>query len=83
MSAEMSIEEKVKSIVLKIVRKPDIDFAATTTFKDLNADSLDIVQMLVALEDAYDIEIDDQELQSVTNMGGFIDYIKRKIAEKG
>ena len=83
MSAEMSIEEKVKSIVLKIVRKPDIDFAATTTFKDLNADSLDIVQMQVALEDAYDIEIDDQELQSVTNMGGFIDYIKRKIAEKG
>jgi len=83
MSAEMSIEEKVKSIVLKIVRKPDIDFAATTTFKDLNADSLDIVQMLVALEDAYDIEIDDQELQEVTNMGGFIDYIKRKVAEKG
>jgi len=83
MSAEMSIEEKVKSIVLKIVRKPDIDFAATTTFKDLNADSLDIVQMLVALEDAYDIEIDDQELQEVTDMGGFIEYIKRKIAEKG
>ena len=83
MSAEMSIEEKVKSIVLKIVRKPDMDFAATATFKDLNADSLDIVQMLVALEDAYDIEIDDQELQSVTNMGEFISYIERKVAEKG
>ena len=83
MSAEMSIEEKVKSIVLKIVRKPDIDFAAATTFKDLNADSLDVVQMLVALEDAYDIEIDDQELQSVTNMGEFINYIERKVAEKG
>ena len=83
MAAEMSVEEKVKSIVIKIVRKPDIDFTRTSTFKDLEADSLDIVQILVALEDAYDIEIQDEELQEVTNMGGFIDYIERKIAEKG
>ena len=83
MSAEMSVEEKVKSIVIKIVRKPDIDFTRTSTFKDLEADSLDIVQILVALEDAYDIEIQDEELQEVTNMGGFIDYIERKVAEKG
>jgi len=83
MAAEMSVEEKVKSIVVKIVRKPDIDFTRTSTFKDLEADSLDIVQILVALEDAYDIEIQDEELQEVTNMGGFIDYIERKVAEKG
>ena len=83
MATEMSVEEKVKSIVIKIVRKPDIDFTRTSTFKDLEADSLDIVQILVALEDAYDIEIQDEELQEVTNMGGFIDYIERKIAENG
>ena len=83
MAAEMSVEEKVKSIVIKIVRKPDIDFTRTSTFKDLEADSLDIVQILVALEDAYDIEIQDEELQEVTNMGGFIEYIERKVAEKG
>jgi len=83
MATEMSVEEKVKSIVIKIVRKPDIDFTRTSTFKDLEADSLDIVQILVALEDAYDIEIQDEELQEVTNMGGFIDYIERKVAEKG
>ena len=83
MAAEMSVEEKVKSIVIKIVRKPDIDFTRTSTFKDLEADSLDIVQILVALEDAYDIEIQDEELQEVTNMGGFIDYIERKVVEKG
>jgi acyl carrier protein len=83
MSAEMSVEEKVKSIVIKIVRKPDSDFSKTTTFKDLNADSLDIVQILVALEDTYDIEIQDEELQEVTDMGGFVAYIQRKVAEKG
>jgi len=83
MSVEMSVEETVRNIVIKIVRKPDIDFTPTTTFKDLNADSLDIVQILVALEDTYDIEIQDEELQEVSNMGGFIAYIERKVAEKG
>jgi len=77
-----SVEETVKKVVIKIVRKPDTEFTATTTFKDLDADSLDIVQMLVALEDTYDIEIQDEELQDVTNMGEFIAYIKRKVDGK-
>ncbi|MFC1861375.1 acyl carrier protein [Chloroflexota bacterium] len=79
----MSVEEKVKEIITRIVRKPDIDFTPTTTFKDMSADSLDIVQILVALEDTYDIEIQDEDLQDVTDMGGFIAYIERKVAEKG
>jgi len=77
-----SVEATVKKVVTKIVRKPDTEFTATTTFKDLDADSLDIVQMLVALEDTYDIEIQDEELQDVTNMGEFIAYIKRKVDGK-
>lgn len=82
MSVKMSVEETVRNIVIKIVRKPDIDFTPTTTFKDLNADSLDIVQILVALEDTYDIEIQDEELQEVINMGDFIAYVERKVTEK-
>ncbi|MFC2019087.1 acyl carrier protein [Chloroflexota bacterium] len=77
-----TVEETVKKIVIKIVRKPDVDFTPTTTFKDLQADSLDIVQILVALEDAYDIEIVDEELKDAQNMGDFIAYIERKAAEK-
>lgn len=79
----MSVEEKVKEIVIKIVRKPDADFSPTATFKDFDADSLDIVQIVVALEDTFDIELDDDELQNVTDMAGFIAYIERVIAEKG
>ena len=79
----MPVEETVKEIVIRIVRKPDIEFTPATTFKDLDADSLDIVQILVALEDTYDIEIDDEELREVGNMGDFIAYIERKVAEKG
>ena len=83
MAVDKSVAEKVKQVVTKIVRKPDVDFSTASTFKDLEADSLDIVQILVALEDAYDIEIQDEELQGVTNMGNFIAYIERKVAEKG
>ncbi len=82
MAAEASVEETIKKIVIRIVRKPDIVFTPTATFKDFEADSLDIVQILVALEDTYDIEIQDEDLENVTNMGEFIVYIERKIAEK-
>ena len=83
MSVETSVEETVKKIVTKIVRKPDTDFKPEATFKDFDADSLDIVQILVAVEDTFDIEIQDEELQDITDMGGFVAYIERKVAEKG
>ncbi|MFC1941913.1 acyl carrier protein [Chloroflexota bacterium] len=79
----MSVEEIMSETVLRITRKQGFDFKKTTTFEDLEADSLDIVQILVALEDHFDIEIDDEELKEITNMGGMIAYVERKIAEKG
>ena len=75
----MSVEESVKQIVTRIVRKPEMDFNKDTTFKDMEADSLDIVQIMVALEDQYDIEIADEDLQDVKNMGEFIKYIEDKV----
>ncbi len=79
----MTVEEKVREIVTRIVRKPASDFKATASFKDFDADSLDIVQILVAVEDTYEIEIQDEEIKEVADMAGFIAYIERKIAEKG
>ena len=79
----MSVEETIRKIVTRIVRKPETDFVPTATFKEFGADSLDIVQILVAVEDAYDIEIQDEELQEITDMSSFVAYIERKIAEKG
>lgn len=79
----MATEDIVKDIVTRITRKDASQFTSTATFKDFEADSLDIVQILVALEDEFDIEILDEELQSITNMGDFVAYIDGKIAEKG
>jgi acyl carrier protein len=80
---EESVEEALERIVLKITRKKNVNFSARTRFEDLSADSLDKVQILVALEEAYDIELPDDEVRGIADMGGFVDLIKRKIAEKG
>ena len=79
----MSVEETLKKIVTRVTRKPDTAFSPETTFEELDADSLDIVQILVALEDAYNIEIQDEELQELKNMADFIVYVERKVGEKG
>jgi len=78
----MSVEETLKKIVTRVTRKPETAFSPETTFEELDADSLDIVQILVALEDTYDIEIQDEELQAIKNMGDFIAYVEHKIGEK-
>lgn len=78
----MSVEETLKKIVTKITRKENVVLSPTTTFKELGADSLDVVQILVALEEAFDIELVDEDLKSLNNMGDFIGYIKQKVAAK-
>ena len=78
----MSIADTIEKTVLKIVRKEDFDFQPSTTFKDLEADSLDIVQILVALEDHFDIEIPDDDLKAIDNMGDIIAYVERRVVEK-
>jgi acyl carrier protein len=78
----MDVEETLRKIVAKIIRKDDVVLTPTTTFKELGADSLDVVQVLVALEETYDIELVDEELKAITDMGSFIAYVKKKVAEK-
>ena len=82
MSANPSVEETVRKIVTRIVRKPEAAFQRTATFQDFKADSLDVVQILVAVEDTFGIEIQDEDLKNVTNMESFITCIERKIGEK-
>ncbi len=76
------VYETLRNIVAKITRNENVVLTPTTNFKDLGADSLDVVQIMVALEEAYDIEMVDEELKSINNMGGFIDYVKKKVEEK-
>ncbi len=78
----MTIEETVKDIVARIVHIDKSVLTREGTFKDIKADSLDIVQALVAVEETFDIEIPDEEAQKFQNFGDFIDYVERHVAEK-
>jgi len=76
------VEEVLRKTIAKITRNENVVLTPTTTFKDLGADSLDVVQVMVALEETFDIELVDEDMKTLNNMGGFIDYVKKKVAEK-
>lgn len=51
-----------------------------TSFKDdLNADSLDLVELIMALEDEFGLEVEDEEVESIKTVGDAKEYIKRNI----
>jgi len=78
----MSIEEQIKEIVAKIVHVDKNLMTKESTFKDIKADSLDMVQALVAVEDKFDIEILDEEAQKFQTFGDFVDYVEKCLAKK-
>ncbi len=78
-----SIEEQMKDIVARIVRVDKGIIRREGTFKDINADSLDIVQVLLNVEETFDIEIPDEDAEQFQNFGDFVDYVERRVAEKG
>jgi len=78
----MSVEEQMKDIVAKIVHVDKSAITRQGSFKDLKADSLDIVQAMIAVEDAFDIEIPDEEAQKFQNFGDFVDYVESHAAKK-
>lgn len=71
------IESKVKEI---IVENLGVDAATVTPqasfVNDLGADSLDTVELVMALEEEFDIEIPDEEAEKIQTVGQAIDYIK-------
>lgn len=78
----MTVEEKIKDIVANIVHCDKSVLTRDSTFKDIKADSLDIVQSLVAVEEAFDIEIPDEEAQKFQNFGDFVSYVENHVSEK-
>jgi acyl carrier protein len=79
----VSVEDEMKEIIAGIVHVDKSLLSRTGTFKDMKADSLDIVQAMVAIEDKYDIEIPDEEAQKFQNFGDFVDFVEKRVAEKG
>ena len=68
---------KVKKIIIEQLGSEDADIALGSSFiEDLGADSLDIVELIMALEEEFDIEIPDNEAEKITSVGDAVEYIK-------
>ncbi|PRM86824.1 acyl carrier protein, partial [Aliarcobacter cryaerophilus] len=71
-----NIEERVKKIIIEQlgVKEEDVKNAASFV-DDLGADSLDTVELVMALEEEFDTEIPDEEAEKITTVQAAIDYI--------
>ena len=73
--------EKVKGIIVEQLGVAETSVNMESSFiYDLGADSLDIVELIMALEEAFDIEIPDADAEKVVTVGDVVDYIKDHIA---
>jgi len=74
----VNIFDKVKGIVAEQLGVETDDITLETSFDDLNADSLDVVELIMALEEEFDIEIPDEDAEKIKTDGDAVDYIKGK-----
>lgn len=74
---EQEIFEKVKAIVVEQIGVSEENVKKEATFvDDLAADSLDIVELVMSIEEEFDIEIADSEAEKIVTIGDVVEYIK-------
>ena len=72
--------ERIKKIVLEQLNVEESAMSESASFiDDLGADSLDIVELVMALEDEFEIEIPDEEAEKLKSVGDAIKYIESKL----
>ena len=75
--AQEEIFEKVKEIIVEQLGVTETSVTLDASFiDDLGADSLDIVELIMALEEEFDTEIPDSDAEKVVTVGDVVDYIK-------
>ena len=75
----MALEEKVKEIIVEQLGvNPEQVTPEASFIEDLGADSLDTVELVMALEEEFGIEIPDEDAEKILTVGKALDYIKEK-----
>jgi len=76
----MAVEEKVKEIIAKQLGVDQSEVTTEASFvEDLGADSLDTVELVMAFEEAFNIEIPDEDAEKISKVKDAIDYISSKV----
>ena len=80
---ETDMLEKLIEIVAEQLHVEETEVKPETDFKeDLRADSLDLFELVMALEEAYDVEIPTEDLEKLTTVQAVLDYLKQKGIEE-
>ncbi len=78
--ADQQVFTKVKDIVVEQLGVDEDEVGLATSFvDDLGADSLDIVELIMAMEEEFDIEIPDEDAASIGTVEDVVEYIEHKI----
>lgn len=78
----MNVEEKVREIILGIVDVSEDEIKTDSKLRsDLGATSVEIVEVVAAIENEFDIDISDEEVQEIRTYGGIVDFVKGKLGE--
>jgi acyl carrier protein len=73
-----SVDEKVKQIIVEQLGVDEAEVTSTASFvDDLGADSLDTVELVMAFEEAFDIEIPDEDAEKIRTVQDAVDYIAK------
>ena len=75
----MDIFDKVRGIVADQLSVDGETISMETKFEVGFADSLDVVEVIMALESEFDIEVPDEEAEKIKNIGAVVDYIKANV----
>jgi acyl carrier protein len=76
-ASDKPVEERVKAIIVEQLGVEENDVAPAAKFiEDLGADSLDTVELVMAFEEEFDLEIPDEDAEKITTVGDAIQYIK-------
>ncbi len=75
----MSVEQKVKQIIVEQLGVDESQVDPNASFvDDLGADSLDIVELVMAFEEAFDLDIPDEDAEKITTVKDAVDYIESR-----
>lgn len=78
------IDDKIKKIITEQLGVSPDEVTLTASFvDDLGADSLDVVELVMAVEEQFGLEIPDEDAEKIVTVGHVIDYITKALAEKG